>query len=212
MKKNILTAMAMLSFALCQSSFALTAKTAPIVADTAGTLLTLSGTNTDTFVATISEQVVSPSAGRSNRLDALLDACIGHANVDALTNYSSCEAACSDSAKNTHCELTDATTCVVRCQCKFNGVGCNSNNSQKMTQALVGEQQTYKGWRDETNFSGDSGVDSAARAKLHACSDTGISGEASWDTKFECTSGSPHANNSFCLNDTWDTLCVGWLP
>lgn len=65
----------------------------------------------------------SPNAGRSNALNARLDACLGYSNVDAFTDYRSCETACGDGSKNGYCQNSSNAVCIDRCQCKYPGNG-----------------------------------------------------------------------------------------
>lgn len=65
----------------------------------------------------------SPNAGRANALNARLDACLGYSNVDAFTDYRSCETACGDGSKNGYCQNSSGAVCIDRCQCKYPGNG-----------------------------------------------------------------------------------------
>lgn len=69
----------------------------------------------------------SSNNGRSVSLDARLDACLTYSNVDNISDYRSCETACNDGNKNTHCTANSSEVCIDRCQCKYPGNGtCNN--------------------------------------------------------------------------------------
>lgn len=84
-----------------------------------------SGSFTTAHFGVVNNTNRSPNTGRGNSVYAKLDACLGHANVDADTDMRTCETACQNTLKNQYCQNNTAAVCIDRCECRWGEPGCN---------------------------------------------------------------------------------------